>query len=197
MELARSHDKAISRPLRVLVPLIKDDLKQGNEAAKSASMPYFQAAGEKLLEAKGQMPHGEFTGWVKRNFDVSTVTANKYMDLARATSGDQKLRASDFPSLNAFHKATGDSQYMPNKPRPQPWHEPVKEAIGRVNVEALKQDALARQDERALQRKLALNLIDIGYKALATKLHPDKGGSREAMARLNRVRDMLRSAVSS
>jgi hypothetical protein len=36
-----------------------------------------------------------------------------------------------------------------------------------------------------------------GYKALAAKLHPDKGGSHEAMARLNRVRDNLkRNCVS-
>jgi hypothetical protein len=86
---------------------------------------------------------------------------------------------------------------MPNKPRPQPWHDPVKEAIGRVNIETLKQDALARQEERKLQRKLALSLIDIGYKALATKLHPDKGGSREAMVRLNAVRKILQGAVTA
>jgi hypothetical protein len=35
---------------------------------------------------------------------------------------------------------------------------------------------------------------DLGgeYRALATKLHPDRGGSKEAMARLNRVRDELK-----
>jgi len=31
-------------------------------------------------------------------------------------------------------------------------------------------------------------MIDLGYKALAKELHPDKGGSSEVMARLNRVR---------
>jgi hypothetical protein len=31
---------------------------------------------------------------------------------------------------------------------------------------------------------LGLRLIDIGWKVLARELHPDKGGSREAMTRL-------------
>ena len=37
---------------------------------------------------------------------------------------------------------------------------------------------------------LALELINIGYKALAKKLHPDAGGSEKSMARL-KVRDHL------
>jgi hypothetical protein len=42
------------------------------------------------------------------------------------------------------------------------------------------------------QKALGRRLIDIGYKALASKLHPDKGGSPEGMSRLNTVRDQLR-----
>jgi hypothetical protein len=76
------------------------------------------------------------------------------------------------------------------------WKEPVREILGKIDLEALKQDALEKLQERALQRKLALSLVDIGYKALATKLHPDKGGSAEAMARLNRVRKLLQDAVT-
>ena len=37
------------------------------------------------------------------------------------------------------------------------------------------------------QPQLALHLIDIGYEVLARVLHSDKGGSREAMTRLNDV----------
>jgi len=179
----------VARPLKVLVPLIKEDLRLGDEAAKTAGMAYFIAAGEKLIEAKDQMSHGEFGGWIKRNFDISRVTSSKYMEAAA-----QKLRASDFSSMNAFHKATGNKSYMPNKPRPQPWHEPVKEGIeqARRDAERIRDEALTRQQERDAERKLAIQLIDIGFKALASKLHPDKGGSRDAMSRLNRVRDRLK-----
>lgn len=184
----------VARPLKVLVPLIRKDIKSGDQAARSASMPFYRAAGYKMLEAKEspEMTHGQFTSWIEDELQISYDRAKDYMGLVKAEKG----RATPFSSINEFHKVTGNPSYMPNKPRPQPWHEPVKEAVNKVNVESLKQDALARQEERALQRKLALSLIDIGYKALASKLHPDKGGSREAMIRLNRVRELLKGAVT-
>jgi hypothetical protein len=57
------------------------------------------------------------------------------------------------------------------------------------------QEELTRQQERDAEAKLGLRLIDIGFKVLARELHPDKGGPREAMARLNRVRDRLKANV--
>ncbi len=74
------------------------------------------------------------------------------------------------------------------------WRESVKENIERARreVDRLKEEALTRQQERDAERKLALRLIDIGFKVLVKELHPDKGGSREAMSRLNRMRDRLK-----
>ena len=40
--------------------------------------------------------------------------------------------------------------------------------------------------------RLANLMVDIGYKELARKLHPDVGGSHEEMARLNAARQRLR-----
>jgi hypothetical protein len=55
---------------------------------------------------------------------------------------------------------------------------------------------MTRREERKAEAQLGLRLIDIGYKVLARELHPDKvGGSREAMTRLNRVKDRLKSYV--
>lgn len=201
MELIQSPPGAVARPLQVLVPLIKSDLKQADDAAERARMPYMIAAGEKMLEAKPSFKGKteEFHSWLRRSFNLSRQQAYRYMKLVPNETNDRSDRTIDprgFASLNAYHKATGSPSYRDVTTKRE-WHDPVKEAIGKVNVDALKQEALKRQEERALQRKLALSLIDIGYKALATKLHPDKGGSREAMTRLNRVRDLLRSAVSS
>ena len=75
---------AIARPLRVLIPLIQQDLKDAHDAAESAAMPYYRAAGDKLLEAKTQLPHGEFVAWVKRHFNVQIRQAQTYMQLADA-----------------------------------------------------------------------------------------------------------------
>jgi hypothetical protein len=44
------------------------------------------------------------------------------------------------------------------------WHEPVREAVKAIDFAALRQETMKRADERSLQTKLALKLIDIGYK---------------------------------
>ena len=185
MEIVAIGSNQVARPLRVLVPLIKADL----EHAVEAGMPYYTTAGEKMIEAREQMTAAEFDAWCQRNFKVGRRQAIEYMNLARHNSGSGASR------FTSFRDVISKTRNNPNYGKPAAWHTPVKEAISRVNVDALKQDALAKQEERALQRKLALSLIDIGFKALASKLHPDKGGSREAMVRLNRVRELLQQAV--
>lgn len=191
-EVTRRSGTLPARPLHVLVPLIKEDLEHGREASERAGMPYYQAAGEKMIEAKEQMKHGEFMPWIKRNFGISHDSARVYMKLAEATKG-QNPRTLGFSSLNEFHRQTGDSAYRSVISK-EAWHEPVKKIVGRVDTDTLnvRRAEMKRVEERETQRKLALQLIDIGYKILAAKLHPDKGGSRDAMARLNQVRDRLK-----
>lgn len=194
--LAKS-DSSLARPLRILVPLIQDDLRHGKEAAERAGMPYYIAAGDKLLEAKAQLPRGEFMPWVKRHLEISQLTATTYMNLASTTKANN-YSAQKFASLGDFIRQTGpDPNYNTVASRTPSWHEPVKDIIDRVDTETLnlKREELKRADERDAQRKLALQLIDIGYKVLARELHPDKGGSREAMARLNAVRDRLKQCI--
>jgi hypothetical protein len=52
--------------------------------------------------------------------------------------------------------------------------------------------ARAEKAEREAQRELSLEITAAGYRLLAVKHHPDKGGSSEAMARLTRARDHLK-----
>jgi Protein of unknown function (DUF3102) len=187
-----------ARPLRVLVPLIQEDLQAGRDASERAGLPYYQAAGEKMLEAKTQLAHGEFQSWIERNFKITIRHARRYMQLATAAGAGQKGLASPFSSLSDFiRKETADTNYnKPHTVRPTQWHEPVKEIVSRVDTDRLniKREELKRADEREAQRELALQLINIGYRVLATKLHPDKNkdGSKEAMWRLNAVRDRLK-----
>lgn len=184
----------IARPLNVLIPLIQQDLQSGRDAAASAALPWYRAAGEKLLEAQSQLAHGEFQDWITRHCHVKYAQARHYMLLAKSKSSLQ----STFASLSDFIRQTSDPNYnKPHTVRPPAWHEPVKEIVGRVDTETLnlKRDELKRAEERDAQRALARQLIDIGYKVLARTLHPDKGGSREAMARLNAVRARLNGCI--
>jgi len=187
--------KQVARPLNVLVLLIKEDLKQAEQAAQNAGMPYYKAAGDKMLEAKEQMAHGEFKPWIVRNFLLSYSRAKQYMQFASAMSG-KKTEIQSFSSLNDFHRQTGSSNYRSVTSK-QGWHDAVKGNIERArrDAERLAQENLSRQQEREAEQKLALRLIDIGFKVLVKELHPDKGGSRDAMARLNRVRARLRNAI--
>lgn len=188
--VSTQHERQVARPLKVLVPLIEDDLRQGREAAERAGLPYYRNAGEKMLEAKPQVGHGSFQDWIKRNFGISKQQANLYMRLA----GTEKSSALDFSSLSEFVRETGNPNYnKPHTVRPQAWHEPVKQAINTFNPEAYAKDLQNKRQERDLERKLALKLIDIGFKVLAAELHPDKrSGSSEAMTRLNNVRNRLK-----
>jgi hypothetical protein len=166
------------RPLQVLIPLIAEQLRHGRDAAQRAALPYYQTAGALMLEARAQLEHGEFHPWVRQHFNVGRKAASIYMNFARASG---TFPAGHFSSLTEFVRQTSNPNY--NRP-----------AIGRVNADTLnrRRDELRRADERTAERQLALQVIDLGFKVLARKLHPDRGGSREAMAQLNKVRHRLK-----
>jgi hypothetical protein len=185
--LTQQPESQIARPLIILIPLIQKDLAEANEAGE----PYYCAAGEKMLEAKQQMKHGEFGPWVKRHFAITMRQAQRYMGFAKTTANAQMRHTSRFSNFNEYvRKQPGQGKTVVKRD----WHEDVKQNIERAKREAerIREAELTRQQEREAEQKLALRLIEIGYKVLAKELHPDKGGSRDAMARLNRVRDRLK-----
>ena len=65
------------------------------------------------------------------------------------------------------------------------------------NTDFYTQEKQTRNDEVRLHRELAVELVDIGFKALASRLHPDRGGSKDAMSRLNRVREELKGLAET
>jgi len=184
-ELAVKKDNAIARPLHALIPLIRKEIELGI----AAGAEHFRKAGEYLWEAKEQVENESddldaWREWLADNFDFSFKTADSWMKLA----GSGK-RASTVRTLSQFTHPNRDPGHRPT------WHEPVKAAVKTLNVERLTAEKQNKEREAKLIRELGLRLIDIGYKVLAQQLHPDKGGSRDGMARLNRVRDLLKAAL--
>jgi hypothetical protein len=148
----------VARPLKVLVPLIKEDLAD----AEAAGLEHYRRAGELLLEAKEQVPYGAWTRWLSTHFALSRKTAYRYMALAESC---------------VVH---GTTQH---------------DAIGeRQSVAARRRAGWRRQADDV--GALAVQLIDLGYKLLAKRLHPDTGGSTEDMMRLTHVRNVLRRSVA-
>lgn len=202
--VARKEEQRVARPLKVLVPLIQEDLRLGKEAANAAGLPYFRAAGEKMLEAKEnftakEIAAGDFNAWIARNFGLKKLQARYYMSFAEA-SARKAVSAITASSLSDFLRESGEvpSNYNTFASRKPAWQPEVKQIINRVDTETLnlKRAELDRQEELDAQRALALNLIDIGFKVLAKELHPDKkDGSKAAMTRLNAVRTALRDFV--
>ena len=176
------HD--ISRPLKVLVPLIKIELADADEAG----LEHYRKAGEMLIEAKDQVAHGSWSRWLTKNFELSQNTALRYMRLARKVEAEPKFTARG--EYGSLRRALGD------KPSRSAWTT-VHQAADRINVTRLAEERQAREDEIKLHRELAMQLIDLGYRALATRLHPDRGGSRDAMTRLNLVRDELKAIAAT
>lgn len=74
-------------------------------------------------------------------------------------------------------------------------HDPKYVVDGRANSDPQRQELRSKEKESKLRQELAKQLIDIGYKVLATRLHPDHGGSKEAMVRLNIVRESLSKLI--
>lgn len=183
--VAVSETRKIARPLKVLVPLIKTQLEAGDEAG----LEHYRKAGEMLNEAKGQVPRGSWSRWLKKNFELSQNTAIRYMRLARVAEAD------DLQFTTGGEKHTLKS-VIGEKPTRHAW-QTVHQAADKVNVTRLADERQSRDAEIKLHRDVAMQLIDLGYRALATRLHPDRGGSREAMMRLNVVRDELKSIAET
>jgi hypothetical protein len=188
--LAEKSETQIARPRHVLVPLIKKDWADLKEAEEAAGQPYWLAIGQKLLE--GKVTRGGFEEWVKRNFDFSVKHAERYMAVAAATNNKQIRPIGPAESLDSALRAIGKNR--PSSGRVHREWQPEVDAIAEraTNIRNIHEEALKREKERETQRKLGLQLIEIGYKVLASQLHPDKGGSDEAMIRLNNVRDRLK-----
>jgi hypothetical protein len=176
---------AIARPLKVLVPLIQTELGDATEAG----LEHYRRAGEMLIEAKNQVAYGSWGRWLRKNFALSDKQARRYMQLARKPEPytDPASVARD----RSITETIGEKRHKPHATLKHLFKETAKVDVARLAAERQK---LA--DEIALHRELAIELIDLGYRAMATRLHPDRGGSQEAMTRLNDVRDQLKSIAA-
>jgi hypothetical protein len=185
----RERVSTISRPLKVLVPLIQADLERGDRAG----MQYYADAGDKLIEAKEQVAHGYWGTWLSKNFTLGDKQARLYMRLARLRAeNDNKPAGFVLPS--SLNEMRGETQRVKKQ---RTVENTYKAVLRDLETDLYAQEQQTRVDEVRLHRDMALELIDVGFKALATRLHPDRGGSKEAMGRLNRVRAELKGVAET
>lgn len=178
-----------------MVPLIKADIRDGDAAAEEASMPYYIAAGEKLLEAKaGGQVRGQFVAWATKTFRRSKTQVNVWMRLAKAQLVAEKTGDRLFPprTLEGFTRPDRVRTTVDIRKK-------IVDDIKRAHPEMAERVQQREKEQEQLELDVALELISIGYRALAAKLHPDRnnGGSHEAMRTLNTIRDALRRFANS
>jgi hypothetical protein len=180
-QVATRQSRAIVRPLKVLIPMIQGELQMGNDAGRE----HYTNAGTLLIEAKDQVPHGSWGTWLSKNFDMHRSTAAGYMRWARTQN---EGGAAHFSSMRQM---TGHSERQREERRSKQ-HQEFKKVMRDMARDEYVQQRQSLDTEIKLHRDLAEELVDAGYRALATRLHPDRGGSKDAMTRLNRVRDELK-----
>jgi len=186
----RTGGSQITRPLKVLIPLIKDELQEGDAAGHE----HYRRAGEMLLEARGQVTHGGWGKWLTKNFTLSHQTANLYMRWARThTQIEGAAREMPYASMRELSGHTERQREQRNAKQEKEFRKTLRD----IAREDFVQDRQAQEEEIRLHRELAAELVDLGYRALATRLHPDRGGTKVAMMRLNRVRDALKEVAQT
>lgn len=178
----------IARPLKVLIPLIQTELQRGN----SAGQEHYRHAGEMLIEAKDQVGYGGWGRWLSKNFDLSQQHARVYMRWARQYQNEP----AGFEPTVSLREFKGDTS-RDREQRQSKQQQQFRRVLRDVARDDFVQERQERKDELALHQDLALELIEIGYRALATRLHPDRGGTKDAMARLNRVREELKQIAQT
>jgi Protein of unknown function (DUF3102) len=192
MAMQTESGRNIVRPLKVLIPMIQSELQQGNAAGQE----HYRLAGEMLIEAKGQVGHGGWGRWLSKNFDLSDRQASRYMRLARHVRNQIGRGAADLEMFKSLRDMDGDTERA-REHRQSTQQQQFRRVLRDVARDDFVQERQARDDEIKLHRDLAEELVDIGYRALATRLHPDRGGSKDAMSRLNRVRDELKQIAQT
>jgi hypothetical protein len=184
--------RQVARSLKVLVPLIQDELILGTRAG----MEHYVAAGQMLNEARfsGQVALGSWGRWLKDNFRLGRKTANDYMRIAERVEKEGSVCLSEIQSID---EAVGRTPRTIKSVTKKNKLKSLFDGVEKVNVPRLSNERQSLEVEIKLHRDVALQLIELGYRAMATRLHPDAGGSKDAMARLNAVRHELKEIAAT
>jgi hypothetical protein len=183
---------AVTRPLRTLVPLIKRDLYQIDRFRKQ-SEPYRLSAGQKLHEASKSKELGKvggWYGWLKKNFVLSSTTADRYIKFYKEHSGKGRKKPSRVEEAKSYTEFL-DRHDMHGRSSEKKAKETIGSILGGIDADLYAQKIKDRRKEIELREDLARKLVEAGFRLLAKELHPDKGGSSELMRRLQAVRKAL------
>jgi len=100
-----------------------NDATSAAERSARAAVAHALEAGSLLLQAKGQVAHGDWQQWIEANCDVAPRTAQAYMRLAKhwPTLPEEKRRSvADMPLREAITAIATSPTAPPSPPRLKP-----------------------------------------------------------------------------
>jgi len=193
--LSNNSEKQVARPLNVIPPEIKEEYKQGKTEATEVWRPHEERIGLLLIEARTHFPSGGFEDWFNRQgFEFGFRMGQKYRQYALELGAlpDFVRRNVVSPHFKPPHIAhVTQAGYKP----PVPELKRIRDEAAARAAQILKGRA-KRAKEQVVIKRLAVQIIEAGFKLLSTKLHPDKGGSDEGMRRLIAARGQLKHALN-
>jgi len=110
------------------------EINQLHELASSTArqaVGYARRAGELLLQAKKDLPHGEFGKWIAANLNISDRTVQRYMAVASGREVPMRALAGKTDTVSELHSFIGgedldkivDGTWVPQwKPRAGHWY---------------------------------------------------------------------------
>lgn len=145
--------------------------------------------GELLVALKPQIAKGKWMAHIRDNFDFSPQSATEYVKMYHLARTQQRERVTRndvrgaSARSNPSHKSNDFQAYQETmrKVGAQARHQKAPAADGKPSPQA-------RRDR---VRELLMQMPPMAYRALATRLHPDAGGSDWDMACLTDARDIL------
>ncbi len=209
---------ALAEDISSLYEQCVDSLKDSLTSAAEAGGYLLEA--EKLLkEGDGKYGHwGPYlkecgipartaTDWMKTARKLSIKSATLPIAAAIAEIAAERKEEREREPERLRQRALSNAKFEKEIAERQKTNEAERQAVERQDAEEdasmrarhAKEDAEWEADRPNRERRLTLaqDLVTAGWKAMATKLHPDKGGMPPAMAELNQIRDRLQSMVEA
>jgi hypothetical protein len=187
-------NQAVARPLKVLVPLIKQDMEGLKQSKDKATSPYYLSIGEKLLEAKAnpevETGYGYWGIWLKDNFKYNPTTAANYMGYANRVKFSATAENLTYTEYYKIRKLEAKKQKNPASA-----HQQKPDPAGQTSATAGDARRADAKLEKEALRTIAIKIIDTGYKVLSKRLHPDVGGDAMDFNRLKTATTQLKELI--
>jgi hypothetical protein len=176
---AKPKDKEAARSVNELTRLIRGELA----VTQIRSRDIWPRIGGYLIEMKPQIAKGKWERYIRDNFEFSTTSADRYMRFHREVAANRKpTRLSDVDPPRPNHQPKGFAS----------WRAASK---GTGTPPRTRWDTESAKADRPREKELGLELIEAGYKLLAQKYHPDKGGDDASFRCLTNARAKLRRCL--